>query len=66
MTTKPSTPKKHTKSHIVSCNNTNVVKLKDSDKKTTFKTSKPKNISRFKTKIQALTEANTAYLFLLK
>jgi len=34
--------------------------------KTTLITSKPKKISKFKTNIQARTEAKTAYLFLLK
>ena len=51
---------------MVSCNNTNDKKLNDSDKNTTFKTNRPRKISRFSTSIHALTEAITAYLFLLK
>ena len=53
-------------SHTVSCNITKDVKLKDSDKNTTFITNKPKNTSKFRVNMQALTEAIIAYLFLLK
>jgi len=45
---------------------TKVEKLKDSDTNTTFKISKPKKISKLDTNKQALTDANTEYLFLLK
>jgi len=43
-----------------------VEKLKDSDTKTTFRINKPRKISKLETSRQALTDASTEYLFLLK
>lgn len=45
---------------------TKTEKLNDSDIKTIFSNIKPIKSSRFKTNIDALTEAKTEYLFLLK
>ena len=45
---------------------TNDVKLKDSVIITKFKISKPKKISRFKTRSTVLIDANIAYLLRLK
>ena len=53
-------------SQVFSCNVTNTEKLKDSEIKTEFSTNNPKKISKLLTKRQALTEASTEYLFLLK
>ena len=51
---------------MYSCKITKTEKLKDSATKTIFRTNNPKKISRLETNKQALTAANTEYLFLLK
>ena len=53
-------------SQVLSCRVTKTEKLNDSETKTEFKINKPKKISRLDTNKQALTEAKTEYLFLLK
>jgi len=51
---------------LYSCKTTKTEKLNDSAIKTIFKINKPRNISKLATNRQALTAANTEYLFLLK
>jgi len=63
---KPNILKNVNINQLYSCNTTNTEKLKDSAIKTIFKINKPKKISKLATKRQALTAANTEYLFLLK
>ena len=66
MTIKPNILKNVKASQLLSCRTTKTEKLKDSEINTEFKTKSPKNISKLDTSKQALTEANTEYLFLLK
>jgi len=66
MTMQPQTLKNAKNSHSNSCITTKAEKLNDSTTKTTFTINNPKKISKLDTSKQALIEAKTEYLFLLK